>query len=248
MSESYVATVAGQQTMAIVSWRALLDCLKAPLQLASDAPTREDIAQLEGLCERQDADAFMPVSHEELSNHIYRRVIQFQEMVEPIVDILIKKGIVVQQRASRDAWVGYLGRWVEFSGHWLFLDCNVNRWMAYASTPFWLTIAGSNWQKPPPPTTMTALAPLLAARPPRLFIAKNGLPTAPLHVPPGAERDAVIESIVAQVQALVSMLPSNATASSGTSAAAAGPTAPPPAAVGPGATGTPVPGSASPST
>jgi hypothetical protein len=242
MPGCFVAAVAGQQTMAIVSWRALLGVLKAPLSDLTDAPIREDIGQLEGLCDRQDADAFLPVTHEELSTHIYRRILQFYEMVDPIVDLLLARKIVSQPKVSRDKAIGYWGRWVQAQGHWLLFSCNIRKWMAYASTPFWLTIADVDYLDPPPQATMAVLNGLQSERPPRMFMGQDGRPAVPLFVPPGLERDAVMEAIVEQVQALVVSFPPIAGGTPGAPPAGAPGAAAPGPAPGPGTAATPSPG------
>src|SRR6185436_1568766 len=72
----YVSKV-GDKIMALLSWRALLStaCIRAE----DERSVLADIAQLQGLCARMDSEAFIPITSEELTDHRYRRIIEFSD-------------------------------------------------------------------------------------------------------------------------------------------------------------------------
>ncbi|NUO49317.1 MAG: hypothetical protein HOV80_10720, partial [Polyangiaceae bacterium] len=69
----------GQRRLVLQSWRRLLNAIR--LELASEPPLLADVAQLAGLCDRMDSEAFIPVTSEELTSKIYRRVHEFGQIV-----------------------------------------------------------------------------------------------------------------------------------------------------------------------
>jgi hypothetical protein len=57
----------GQHTLAVKSWRHLLYTLQYALQAAGEDACASDVGQLQGLCEAMDAEAFLPLTLEELN-------------------------------------------------------------------------------------------------------------------------------------------------------------------------------------
>lgn len=185
--------------LALVSWRALLDPIGFRLEAADDRRTREDLVQLRGLCERMDAEAFLPVTSEELTTQIYRRVIEFGRLVDEVCTALAHRGIANMKGLRATAGNGYSGRYLRLRGVGCFLVCDIRKWMKFAPTPLWLSVYGVKWDASDLAATRRALAPLESATPPRVFMAGDGFPTVALQVPVGAERDIVVKSLLDQV-------------------------------------------------
>jgi len=201
---AFVADVGSNQKIALVSWSAVLDLMQSRLLLADDRQAVGDVAQLRGLCDRMDSEAFLPVSIEELTTHTYRRVIQFGSIVEKVAERLAQKGVVSKKRLRPQAGNGFSGRYLWMNGTGVFLVCDLRKWTKFASTPLWLSIYGRKFKEKEP--VLKLLAPLAAEVPKRLFIAGDGFPTVPLYVTPGREEAEIIDEIVAQIEDIAKLL------------------------------------------
>ena len=65
--EYYRAAIGRTQYLALCSWRSVLHALHDAAEADSDTQTAADIQQLEGLCERMDTTAFLPLQAAELT-------------------------------------------------------------------------------------------------------------------------------------------------------------------------------------
>ena len=82
------ATIAGSNRhLMLTSWRALLGAMECRARLADDKPTCEDIRQLNGLCEMEDVDAFLPLREDELSSNMARRLLDLKRLVDDATTI-----------------------------------------------------------------------------------------------------------------------------------------------------------------
>lgn len=87
----YAVRTAGR-TVALVSWRALLEQMHGSLEAAGDFAVASDLRQLMALCERMDAEAFVPLTPEELNPTIGKRVLQYCQLVDDVTDRLVARG------------------------------------------------------------------------------------------------------------------------------------------------------------
>jgi hypothetical protein len=78
--------------MAVTSWRALLAAIEAEAEASGDQGCRADVRQLQGLCERMDSEAFLPVRSGELSQEIGRRIAQMADLIDDVVTDLVRGG------------------------------------------------------------------------------------------------------------------------------------------------------------
>jgi hypothetical protein len=193
------ARVAGR-LLVLLSWRRLLASIRAAVEGAGESEVAHDIAQLEGLSERMDTDAFLPVSPEELSSAIFRRVVEFGRIVDDATNALVQKSIATSRGFRARGGNGYYGRSLLLHGVGVYLTCDVHKWMKYASTPLWLLVYGPGWDRSDPEVAHRALSAFGVARTGRVFKAFDGFPAVALFVPPGVERDNVIARIVEQVE------------------------------------------------
>jgi len=79
--------------LAMTSWRDALNALEARLVQVGEEAARADVQQLRGLCERMDYQAFLPFSSEDFAPLIGRRIVQYYELLEELVNQLSSKGI-----------------------------------------------------------------------------------------------------------------------------------------------------------
>jgi hypothetical protein len=198
----------GTARLALVSWSALLDVIGHRLDAANEVDAREDLHQLRGLCERMDAEAFLPLQANELSSKDWRRIIEFGGVVDDVTATLTAMKLVSLKGCRATAGNGYYGRYAWLRGVGVFLIADVRKWMKFASTPLWLSVYGSRWRGSNPAAARKALAALEVSTPPRMFVAGDGYPTVPLFLPVGVERVRVVEEVVRQVEAVSLMIDS----------------------------------------
>ncbi|WP_437933558.1 hypothetical protein [Sorangium sp. So ce341] len=198
--------LAGGRKLVLLSWRALLDPIGARVEAAGDQRAREDVVQLRGLCERMDAEAFLPVTSEELTSQIYRRVIEFGRLVDEVCTALTVRGIASVKGLRPRAGNGFSGRYLRLRGVGCFLVCDIHKWMKFAPTPLWLSVYGVRWDHSDASAVRRVLTPLEAAAPPRMFMMDDGFPTVALQMPIGAEHDAVEKSLIEQVVVVADLL------------------------------------------
>ena len=194
-----IASFEGRRLIGL-SWRHLLSALRVQLEARNERSTSEDLAQLEGLCDRMDQDAFLPVSAEELTSSIFRRVAEFGTIVDDVTNRLAESGLASTKSTRSAGANGYYGRYLFLRGVGTFLICDTRKWMKYASTPLWLSVYGTNWLKSDPLLAHRVLAPLEAEHPGTVFKAHDGFPAVALFVPTGVERHVVVQRITEQVE------------------------------------------------
>jgi hypothetical protein len=199
IADARVAEVGDERRLALLSWSTMLAALLVRVEAANDRRAADDLVQLRGLCSRMDSDAFLPISSEELTTHVYRRVAEFGDVVDDVVEKLVEDGLASTKGLRSTAGKGWYGRYLMLQGVGVMLMCDVRKWNKFAATPLWLSVYGANWQDGNPQPVRKALVSLEVRHPPQMFMAKDGFPTIPLFVHAGAERDDVIRHAVEQV-------------------------------------------------
>jgi len=75
--------------LAVTTWSAILDSLEAAAQAEGEASTAADIAQLRSLCDMMDAEAFLPVRTEEVTNReVPRRYVGFASLIPDLTKLV----------------------------------------------------------------------------------------------------------------------------------------------------------------
>ena len=130
--------------LVVVSWVRLLERMD---DLAGDPDIEADIRQLQGLAQRQDAEAFLPMHSEELSPEFARRVIGFNQIADDVVNSrgVPEKWMTTLGLQATSRRYGY-GRYFHFIGvEWDFwFGVNHELWARNADTPLWLAIHDNN--------------------------------------------------------------------------------------------------------
>lgn len=188
-------------TLALTSWRAVLAYILRALESEGDLLAGSDVRQLQGLCERMDSDAFLPLSSEELTSNTGRRIVQYCEIVDEVVREAVGAGIasVGQLRHTRGgAWYG---RFLFLHDVVCLLWFSGALWARLGATPLWLRIhlvEDRRW-------TQEALANLEREQPPRLTVEGDYL-YVPLHLPTGVEKQEVVSAVFEQVKEVAELL------------------------------------------
>ena len=102
---------AGQRTLAVTSWKHVLERLD---EAATDPALRQDIAQLRGLTDRMNFDAFLPLRDEEVTDlNVARRLINYTRLIDEIVGRLTTDGIPDAKKLGRSCGYDFAGRFLQ---------------------------------------------------------------------------------------------------------------------------------------
>jgi len=134
-------------TMAIVSWRAIINVLRETLA-AENSPLISDLDQLNGLCEYMDKQAFIPYRPSDFGLDIPKRVISFYQIVDKVADKIIFQldGSTKGLRAAHQ-YAGY-SRYINVGNFGISIRYSCEHWVELVENPFWLSIKkneGDKW-------------------------------------------------------------------------------------------------------
>ena len=119
------ARLSGNRVIAVTDWRRVLD------RLAEIDSVRPDVRQLRALSDRMDVDAFLPVRADELTDvEVPRRLINYADLVEPIVEELKARGSADTQGLKPTHGYHTAGRYLMMRGRlglWLGVDLDAWR-------------------------------------------------------------------------------------------------------------------------
>jgi hypothetical protein len=129
--------------LAILSWRSMLESLVANAISVGDRQYQSDVEQLQGLCDRMDTEAFLPIRSNELSQEIGRRVNQYAELVDEVVALLGQKkseDISTKGLTTGGNHSAY-GRFFKYQNKiGAFLQYSPTLWSKTGVSPLWLLL------------------------------------------------------------------------------------------------------------
>lgn len=187
-------------TVALTSWSELLDELSKVLGPNEHQTELGELAQLRGLCEREDREAFRPLTDDELSGSVGQRMVELNTLLVEAVDVLTSEGRADVRNLRWSAGDGWFGKYFRLKGHQCLLHVNFQRWGRERSTPLWLRL----WFSDTGP--ISALDSISHLGPSRL-ITTGGRTLLPLDLPTGVDRDAVLDRILTQLREVEILLP-----------------------------------------
>jgi len=190
----------GGHTVGIIGWRPLLAAIESRLQNAGDRDGLSDLRQIQGLADRMDEDAFLPLTSEELSGGTGPRIIQLTGLLDDVVTRLTAAGLISIKGLRAAATARWVGRWIRLAGAEALLRVDFQRWGTLAATPLWLRVSGE-----PGGAAAKALAPLRHFDPPRFFEWHNAS-QIPLYLPVGADRETALSSLEAELREVHALL------------------------------------------
>jgi hypothetical protein len=182
-----------RHTLALTSWRAVLAYMLRALETEGEHHVVSDVQQLQGLCERMDSEAFLPLRSEELASDTGKHIMQYCEVVDEAVEQARIRGITLG-RLRRTSQAGLYGRFCQLQGHQCHLQFNAQLWGRLRTTPLWLRID----QLQSKPWLRDALVDLEREQPPRLIPGKHEL-LVPIDLPTGVEKQNVVSAVVEQL-------------------------------------------------
>ncbi len=193
--------VGDNRTLALASWRAVLAFILRALDTERELLAASDVQQLQGLCERMDSDAFLPLRSEELTSDAGARIRQYCEIVNLVTEEAVAAGVASIKGLRSAAGAGYYGRYVSIHGNQGMLQFNAPLWAKRRATPLWLRIDGARRES----HLANALSVLSLEQPPRLILDGDHF-YVPLNIPTGAEKREVVAVVSEQVQEVASLL------------------------------------------
>lgn len=192
-------------SLAICSWDSILNYMLQKMEVAGDHQIASDIRQILSLCNRMDQDAFLPLNSEELSsNETGKRILQYGQLVDEVVEILISEGFASTKGMRAAGGSGWYGRYHRLTGNGCLLYFSAEHWGKLAATPIWLRVKDNRWKVTE--DLLRSLAPLELSQPTRLFRVFGGV-YIPIYLPVGVEKPDVVESILDQMHEIAALLP-----------------------------------------
>jgi hypothetical protein len=203
--ELKVAYVGENRGLVLASWSFLLGQLREALEAQGEPALVADVRQLMGLAARMDASGFLPLTVSDLTAPTARHVVQFCEIVNAAVDLLLREPFASSKGLRATGGQGWYGRYLRLHGLVCFLSFDAPLWAEHGRSPIWLRLTFPDSLYPS--QIEQAIARLLGrdgyVRPGDA--ARPGV-WVPARVPEGRERDAVIASLVDQVLKLADVL------------------------------------------
>ena len=195
----------GGRRLTLTSWRTLLEAAGQCASAAGDTAATTSIGQLNGLCERQDEAAFVPLKREELGPELARRLVHLNRTIDRVVVKANQEGIVSTEGIGRKLARDGYGRWLELGiqeeGSWMngkpaaaCLCLHYTAWSQYRETPVWLQL--DEWK---------GALPLKKVRKrlrDEIVVGRDGTAFVPIHLPTGVELDQVVDAVVNRLREL----------------------------------------------
>lgn len=204
-TERIRGAIAGQNRyLLLTSWRELLR------RMGKNAETSVlcDIQQLQGLCERMDSEAFLPMRPDELSSEFPRRIRSLNSLVERAVEKAEEGGFVNRRNLQTSTTQEYIGRNVRFGQEQVWFGVSFYLWAKHRETPVWLTF----WPNDNIERLRRALEPLRQKEPPRVIDLDErepyypGTMNVPIDIKTGVEYDEVLDAVVEQLRRVAELI------------------------------------------
>jgi hypothetical protein len=192
------------RTLALMSWRVLLNNLLAATENSGELSSAADVRQLIALCERMDTEAFLPLTSEELTAINGRRTVQFGELASSITDELVARGEARVKGLRAAAGNGWYGRYLILRGYGCLLYFSAELWAEWGQSPLWITIKEVKRQEW---VANQRIASALQAAGMAFWFDEDGA-HVPLRLPTGTELDEVRRSVLSQIGEIFAALPS----------------------------------------
>lgn len=193
----------GDKTLALATWRAVLNCITIASEAAGETNVSADVRQLAGLCERMDSEAFLPLTNDELCPTIGRRIVQFGQIADDLTNLLAQRGLASLKGFRASAGNGWYGRYLRIHGCGVLLHYSFWKWPKLGRSPLSLDIN---------PRVFGATAEF--ATNVRTALMKAGIEhfdwdggySTPIYLVTSVERDVLINNALAQSMKIVAAL------------------------------------------
>jgi len=178
----------------VLPWTHLLTSIE--VSFSDDPVRRNDVEQLKALCDAADAEAFTPISAEELTNQrTPALILQLKTIIESAFQRGTSDGVVARDGLLPQASWDRIGRYIKLPGlTYFWFGTNFELWLRYGSSPLWMVFYQGKQYEP-----LVAQASLIEK-----WTAHEGLFSTwhgdeyivPVPVVPEEEKDYVVQSII----------------------------------------------------
>lgn len=139
----------GGRWLMLRSWREVLSALSSRMREEGDVLAERDVLQLDALCERQDAEAFLPLRAEEFGPEVPRRLINLQQLVNDATEGARAEGFADTTGLKVTPQPYGYGRYLRLgreNGAWAcgWFGVHFELWARERETPLWLQFNGSD--------------------------------------------------------------------------------------------------------
>jgi hypothetical protein len=130
------------QTLGLVmaSWALILDRIARTLEAADELAILADLRQIQGLAARMDTDAFIPLTVEDLTGNTATRVMQYCELVDRTVELLLRETYISKKGFRSAGGAGWYGHYFLMQGFGCLLEFNARQWRQRGMSPIWINI------------------------------------------------------------------------------------------------------------
>jgi len=202
ISPEYWLNVNGVR-LGITSWKAVLNVLQHVFTVEHNSSLLADLKQLQGLCEKMDSEAFLPIRREELGIDVAKRMLGYYALLDKITDHLKSRLNASTDNTRPSPMYGGYIRYMIIGDYGVSLQFNLKYWIEKAETPIWLgiyTIIDGKWVYSS--KTHESLKQYEHSVPKRLFISDHSQIMIPLFLPTGVDENHIIEKVVNDISAV----------------------------------------------
>ena len=193
--------VGDRRRLMLTSWRTLLDSLASAAEAAGDMGTANDVLQLQGLADRQDSDAFLPLRPEQLGLELPRLILHLVQLVDDVCSRIFQTEWAARNRMQR-RWEGGHWQYMNLGGLNAWFGLSFELWRDYRETPLWFGFQESAWRDHGE-EILSKLEPFRLKDPPEFDEAYGVIP---IYVRAEAEYDDVLDDVVGQLEDIASLL------------------------------------------
>ena len=190
---------AGQRTMAITSWKYVLERLRHAAGISGNAEIEQDIVQLRGLTDQMDTAEFLPLRGDEVTDQtVARRLIDYDNLIEDITKRVEKDGnVTMGQLRGGKGYLGRLGYVNQKIEIWMGIYHEM--WRLYGITPVWLEVYSKSFSSGAWRQLLQKIKNLVNDAQESPDGKKLSIP---IRLTTGVERQSVIEDAVTQVRSI----------------------------------------------
>jgi hypothetical protein len=202
----HIARLQSGQYLVLTSWRSILGFIQNALVVGGDLVMSGNITQIQGLCDRMDSDAFIPIQSEELSPINGRRYMQYKDLVDEIRSTLIARGFARAGGYKNALKLHSYLQYMVMAERPFSIEFNSELWNKHGMTPFWLGFASfgeKDWKLDL--DGKQKLGSLVTEQPPRLY-QEGEMLFIPMFVKIGVDKQELINDIIDQIQNVISIL------------------------------------------
>ena len=196
-NETRWVSLRDERQLILTSWPSVLDRLTSAAQ---DEQSLEDIRQLRGLVDQQDAEAFLPLRAEQLSPEVPRLILNLNRLVDDASARIFDTTWAERNRMQK-MWNTGPYQYMTLSGLSAWFGVNYWHWQQYETTPLWFGFQPSAWEYEP--QILNCLQKLRHQDPPEYY-EEEGI--IPIHLRVGIEYELVLDHVVKQMEGIAQLL------------------------------------------